>query len=114
MTLAILHGSQATGHASANSDWDVAVLAIQALRPEERSDLRRAFAQQFGVPEEKVDISDLRADSPLLRYRVAMHGRLIRGTLRDFREFQVVAWKDYLDTQKFRNLQAAFLDKAFL
>ena len=65
ITLAILHGSRAVYEAHENSDWDVAVLGDHALRADERSRLRRAYAAQFNVPEEKIDIADLRADSPL-------------------------------------------------
>ena len=110
--LAILHGSQATGHASERSDWDVAVLADHALTRDERAEFRQAFAERFGISEEKLDLSDLRSDSPLLRYRVAMHGKLIAGDPREFVGFQIRAWKDYLNNEKMMDLQAAFLNKA--
>jgi hypothetical protein len=111
-TLTVLHGSQATGHANKNSDWDVAVLRDHVLTTEERAELGRAFALKLGVAEDALDISDLRADAPLLRYRVAMHGRLIEGDLRDFRAFQIRAWKDYLNNTKFLSLGTEFLRKA--
>jgi predicted nucleotidyltransferase len=112
ITLAILHGSRATGNANRDSDWDVAVLGGHVLSRDERSSVRRAFAEKLGVTDERVDVSDLRSASPLLRYRVALHGRLIEGDPREFREFQVRAWKDYLNNRKIFDLQAAFLDKA--
>ena len=87
--LAILHGSQATGHANENSDWDVAVLGDRVLDRGERAELKRAFGKRFGVPEEKIDIGDLHTDAPLLRYQVAMHGKLTEGDPRDFRELQI-------------------------
>lgn len=111
--LAVLHGSQATGNANENSDWDVAVLRDHVLTTEERAELGRVFALKLGVAEDAVDISDLRSDAPLLRYRVAMHGRLIEGDLQDFRNFQIRAWKDYLNNQKFFSLGTEFLRKAF-
>jgi len=110
--LAILHGSRATGNMHTNSDWDVAVLADHALSWEDRAGLRRIFAEKLGAPEERIDLSDLRADSPLLRYRVAMHGKLIDGDEREFRAFQIRAWKDYLNNEKIVALQSAFLQKA--
>jgi predicted nucleotidyltransferase len=112
ITLAILHGSRATGNASQRSDWDVALLGGTMLGRDDRSRLRRGFAAKLGVPEEKVDVSDLRSDSPLLRYRVAMYGKLIEGSASDFREFQIRAWKDYLNNRKIFELQEAFLHKA--
>ena len=112
ITLAILHGSRATGRANPNSDWDVAVLGDHALTNDDRSRLARSFAAQLGVPAETVDIADLRSDSPLLRYRAAMQGRLIEGDAQEFRKFQIRAWKEYLNNRKIFDLQAAFLDKA--
>jgi hypothetical protein len=111
-TLAVLHGSQATGHANQSSDWDVAILRDHRLTTEERADLRRTFALKLGVHENALDVSDLRSDAPLLRYRVAMHGRLIEGDPQDFRAFQIRAWKDYLNNEKFLSLGTEFLRKA--
>lgn len=109
--LVVLHGSRATGTERADSDWDVAVLADHPLTGAERSTLRRAFAVKLSVPEERVDISDLRSDAPLLAYRVAMHGTPIEGDYREFRAFQLKAWKDYLNNRKIAELQTAFLTK---
>lgn len=112
ITLAILHGSRAVHQANENSDWDVAVLGDHALRADDRSRLRRAYAAQFNVPEENIDIADLRADSPLLRYRVAMSGTLLVGTRDAFRKFQIEAWKDYLNNREIFNLRSRFLRRA--
>ena len=109
--LAILHGSRATGHNHEDSDWDVAVLADHALTSEERSALRRALAAQLNVADDTVDIADLRSGSPLLRYRAAMHGRLIEGDPREFQRFQISAWKDYLNNEELFDLRARFLTK---
>jgi hypothetical protein len=67
-----------------------------------------------GVPEERIDIADLQTDAPLLRYQVATHGKLIEGDPRDLLDFQIRAWKDYLNNEKFLDLQAAFLKKALM
>lgn len=109
--LAVLHGSRATGSERADSDWDVAVLADHLLTAEDRSTLRRAFAAKLDVPEERVDIADLRSDSPFLLYRVAMHGTPIEGDYREFRAFQLKAWKDYLNNRKMAELRTAFVNK---
>jgi predicted nucleotidyltransferase len=110
--IAVLHGSRATGNAHENSDWDVAVLRDHRLTPEDRAELKYQFAHQLGVSADSVDISDLRSDAPLLRYRVAMHGRLIEGDPRDFRAFEIRAWKDYLNNSKFASLGSEFLRRA--
>lgn len=112
ITLAILHGSRATHQTNKNSDWDVAVLTDHVLDARERSHLRQSFAAQFGAPEEKVDIADLRTDSPLLRYRVATNGTLLEGTREAWRRFQIRAWKDYLNNGKMFSLRSQFLRNA--
>jgi predicted nucleotidyltransferase len=109
--LAILHGSRATGHNHQDSDWDVAVLADRPLTWYERSVLRRTFAAKLSVPDGSVDVADLRSSSPLLRYRAAMHGRLIEGDPREFQRFQISAWKDYLNNHEMFDLRAQFLTK---
>jgi predicted nucleotidyltransferase len=114
ITLAILHGSRAVHEANESSDWDVAVLGDHPLRADDRSRLRRAYAARFNVPEEKIDIADLRADSPLLHYRVAMRGTLLEGTREAFRRFQIQAWKDYLNNGKMFDLRSRFLKRALI
>lgn len=110
--LAVLHGSQTSGAANNRSDWDVAVLDDHSLSWNERLALKRTFGRRLNVPADEIDISDLRSDSPLLRYRVAMHGKLIEGDPRDFRKFQIRAWKDYLNNEKMFDLRTKFLAKA--
>jgi predicted nucleotidyltransferase len=107
--LAILHGSQATGESHKTSDWDVAVLGDHIFNWDERAALRKSLATMLNVPNESVDIADLRSDSPLLRYRAAMYGRLIKGDALDFRRFQIRAWKDYLNNEKIFDLRTHFL-----
>ena len=73
------------------------------------------YAAKFNVPEEKVDIADLRTDSPLLRYRVATDGTLLESTREAFRRFQIEACKDHLNNNgKMSNLRSQFLRKALL
>ena len=114
ITLAILHGSRAMHEANENSDWDIAVLGDHALSADERSRLRRAYAVKLNAPEEKIDIADLRSDSPLLRYQVAVHGTLLAGTRAAFRRFQFNAWKDYLNNGKMFDLRSRFLKRSLL
>jgi predicted nucleotidyltransferase len=112
ITLAILHGSRAEHHANEKSDWDVAVLGDHIFDVRERSLMRKAFASRFNTSEENIDIVDLRNDSPLLRYRVAVRGTLLDGTRTAWRRFQIEAWKDYLNNGKFFQLRSRFLKNA--
>jgi predicted nucleotidyltransferase len=110
--LAILHGSRATGVSHEKSDWDVAVLGDHKLDWDEMAALREHFGAILKVSGDVVDIADLYSDSPLLRYRAAMEGKLLEGGQNDFRKFQVRAWKDYLNNQKFFDLRSQFLKNA--
>lgn len=110
--IAIFHGSRATGVSREDSDWDVAVLGGKPLGRSEIGGLRNRYAARLGVSEDSVDIADLGSASPLLRYRAAMEGKLLEGSQHDFREFQLLAWKDYLNNQKMFDLQRKFLKKA--
>lgn len=112
ITLAVLHGSRAGDRANESSDWDVAVLSDHVLTSDDRARLRRTFASRFKVPDEKIDVADLRIDSPLLRYRVAMHGTLLDGSRDAWRRFQIGAWKDYLNNEKIFSLRTRFLKTA--
>ena len=112
ITLAILHGSRAEHHANEKSDWDVAVLGDHFLDARERSVMRKTFAARFNTSEENIDIADLRTDSPLLRYRVAVSGTLLEGTRPAWRRFQIEAWKDYLNNEKIFRLRSRFLKSA--
>jgi predicted nucleotidyltransferase len=111
--LAVLHGSQAKGSANKNSDWDVGILADRKLDLDDRLALADAFAKKFNVPEEKIDIADLRAASPLLQFHVAKEGKLLEGSPSDFLQYKIFAWKHYESTKKFRKFREQFLLSRF-
>jgi len=111
--LAILHGSRATGKAHKNSDWDVAVLAEKKLGWDEIAVQREYFAKRLKVPEEKIDIADLKIASPLLQSEAAKKGRLLFGQESQFLKFKIFAWKHYLATLKFHAFREHFLRARF-
>lgn len=103
--LLILFGSRATGHARADSDWDVAVVADHRLSLGELSTLSEEAARILGANEDTVDIVDLWSASPLLQQFVAKEGKLLQGDPFLFIRFKVLAWKRYMDTAKLRRLR---------
>jgi len=102
--LIIAFGSQITGHANANSDFDFAVLEKKPLTLSKKMRLFDYLAKKLKINEDKIDIVDLNTASPLLCYEVAQKGKLVEGNDFDFIRFKVRAWKVYLDTAKFRRL----------
>ncbi len=107
----ILFGSRATGHARANSDWDVAVVADHALTLDERGAAAEEAARILDVNEDHIDLVDMWSASPLLQQFVAKDGKLLAGDPFLFIRFKVLAWKRYHDTAKFRRLRHASLQR---
>jgi predicted nucleotidyltransferase len=99
----IIHfGSHARGTSGKDSDVDIAVLAEHPLSSSEKDALGERLAKQLSVPEEKLDIIDLWDAPPLLAHKVGETGELLEGARFDFIRFRIRAWKQYLDTAKFR------------
>ncbi len=109
--LIILFGSRAKGTANQQSDVDVAALADHPLDLPEKTELAQKIAGRFSVSEDKVDVVDLWAASPLLQYQIAETGQLLEGDGFDFIRFRVLAWKRYQDTAKFRRIREESLSR---
>lgn len=67
-----LYGSQASGHASAESDLDLAVLVPGIMDPVELWRLSGEIADIANLP---VDLVDLRAASTIMQYQIITTGR---------------------------------------
>ncbi len=113
LKLIILFGSQATGTAGKTSDTDIAVLGDRPLTLDERSKLEEKYAAHFSISEEMIDLVDLSIAPPILRYQVVQSGKLLYGTEEDFIRFKVLAWKQYLNTEKFRRYRQQSLEDKF-
>lgn len=81
IVLAYLFGSQASGHADAESDCDIAVLAEASLSKEERFTLRlrlmRELSEEIGCPMEMMDVIMLQDVPVLLQYNVIRRGECL-------------------------------------
>ncbi len=111
LKLIILFGSQARGTAGRASDTDIAVLSDKALTTEEKDMLAERLAKKFHISEEKIDVIDLFDAPPLLAHQVGETGKLLEGTQFNFNRFRIRAWKQYLDTAKFRRAREKSLRK---
>jgi len=109
--LVILFGSHAKETSHAQSDIDLAILTHHQLTLAERSDITAQYAHKLHVNEDLVYVVDLITASPLLKYEVAQHGKLIEGDAYDFVRFKVHAWKQYLDTAKLCRARAQSLKR---
>ncbi len=111
--LVIAFGSQITGRATALSDFDFGVFAEKKLSLSERSDMSDYIAKKLNINEDKIDLVDLASASPLLKFQVAREGKLIEGEQYDLVRFKVRAFKEYVDTAKFRRLRERTLMKHY-
>ena len=101
LRLLILFGSTVTGRSHANSDVDVAVLC------DREADLDAIFvALAPRLESSRVDLVDLKHAGPLLSFQVARSGVLVfEREPAEFRQFQSLASRRYVDTKKLRDAQ---------
>lgn len=111
--LIIAFGSQVKDRATERSDFDFGVLKEQPLTLAERTDLVEYIAEKLKINEDKIDLIDLASASPLLKFQVAQNGNLIDGDYADFIRFKVKAFKEYVDTAKFRRLREKMMMKKY-
>lgn len=85
-------GSQVTGHATAESDLDVALLADDDLSAEKLWELSSDLA---GVVQCDVDLLDLRAASTVMQYRIITTGKCLWA-----KDSQAVLYESFILSQK--------------
>ncbi len=103
--LIIAFGSRVSGKSVSTSDYDFAVVAVEKLSLSERVSISENIAKKMEIKEDKIDLVDLSSASPLLKFEVARNGKLIDGDYAQFIRFKVRAFKEYVDTAKFRRLR---------
>ncbi len=113
ISLLVMFGSHAKGTAKPGSDVDIGVwLAAPTITAERELELIRALV--LATREGNLDVVILNHADPLLGYHVARDSVLLYecepGTFDWYRWW---AWKRYLDTAKFRRMEAEYVG-AFL
>ena len=80
LKLLILFGSRARGEHKPDSDWDFAVLYEERSDRKDISSLLKIYTlleQAFEIPDDKIDVVDLKECSPILAHYVARDGQLL-------------------------------------
>ena len=109
LELAILVGSQATGTANENSDFDIAIRwhrhvnALTALGKTET--LRRLLAKHLQVVESKVDLIDMCQIKLPMQAVIAEDGIVLKGK-------NSLAWAYFLQ-RTWRDLETVYWDKLY-
>ncbi len=111
--LIIAFGSRVKGRATDKSDHDFGVLNEKPLSLSDRVDIGEFIAKKLDINEDKIDLVDLRSASPLLKFEVARDGKLIDGDYVSFIRFKVRAFKEYVDTAKFRRLREKVMSNKY-
>ncbi|MEO0540663.1 MAG: nucleotidyltransferase domain-containing protein [Cyanobacteria bacterium P01_A01_bin.105] len=106
--LVILFGSQATGRAHTQSDWDIAILAEAS--PWDVFLMQRDIADLLKLCFDDLDLVIINHCSPLLGFNISRDGQcLYEAEPGLFQKFTVRAWKRFWDTAKFRKLQDKYI-----
>lgn len=111
LELAILIGSQASGKAHLNSDWDIAIRwhrqpqfnIITVLAQTET--LRRTLARRLEVTEDKIDLIDLTHARLTMRAVVAEEGLILKGE-------NTLAWHYFLQ-RTWRELEEFYWNQCY-
>ena len=80
LQMLILFGSRARGEHRPDSDWDFAVLYGERSDRKDISSLLKIYTlleQAFEIPDDKIDVVDLKECSPILAHYVARDGQLL-------------------------------------
>ena len=110
----IAFGSQISGRATSASDFDFAVYSSKPLSLSLRVDIGEYISKKLNINEDRIDLVDLTSASPILKFEVAQNGKLIDGEYADFVRFKVRAFKEYVDTAKFRRAREKVMMKNYV
>lgn len=107
LEIAVLIGSQATGTATPESDWDIALQWGQRLdwlaKLGQTETLRRQLAQALRLDEIHIDLIDLPRANLAMRAAVAEEGKILKGE-------NSLAWLHFL-RRTWRELEDFYWDK---
>ena len=111
LELAILIGSQASGKAQINSDWDIAIrwhrqpdISIITVLAQTET-VRRTLAQRLEVTEDKIDLIDLTHARLTMRAVVAEEGLILKGE-------NTLAWHYFLQ-RTWRELEEFYWNQCY-
>jgi predicted nucleotidyltransferase len=110
----ILFGSQAVGDRHENSDFDVAVLTTREKNLsvlKNYSEILVFLSNILGIPDYRIDLTNLNKANPFLKYEVVSSGRLLYGDEDEYADYRAGAFKDYVDSQPLFHLEKYLIKK---
>ena len=101
LRLIVLFGSVARRVANSESDVDLGILANRPLNFDERLEIWSMLSPLFSA---EVDLAVLDHASPILKFEVAAHGKvLFEKSPLSWENWKSYAFRQYWDTEKFRD-----------
>jgi predicted nucleotidyltransferase len=110
----ILFGSQAVGDRHENSDFDVAVLTTREKNLsvlKNYSETLDFLSNILGIPDYRIDLTNLNKANPFLKYEVVSSGKLLYGDEDEYADYRAGAFKDYIDSQPLFHLEKYLIKK---
>jgi len=111
----ILFGSQASGKAKSESDFDLAILMMEGKNIQKNlaqyNKVLFFLAKELGIAEEKIDLTNLNSASPLLQKEIFVSGNLLFGDDYEFVARKAAALRQYLETRSLRELRSKRIKK---
>jgi len=110
----ILFGSQAVGDRNENSDFDVAVLTTREKNLsvlKNYSEILDFLSNILGIPDYRIDLTNLNKANPFLKYEVVSSGKLLYGDEDEYADYRAGAFKDYIDSQPLFHLEKYLIKK---
>ena len=110
----ILFGSQAVGDRHENSDFDVAVLTTREKNLsvlKNYSEILDFLSNILGIPDYRIDLTNLNKTNPFLKYEVVSSGKLLYGDEDEYADYRAGAFKDYVDSQPLFHLEKYLIKK---
>ncbi len=115
LRMVVLFGSQVNGNANKNSDYDITVLTVRekniAKNLKDYNEVLFFLVEALQIPEEKIDLTDLRTADPLLLHEIFENSELIYGDELDCEEQRARAFRKYIDAQPLFELRRTMIKK---
>jgi predicted nucleotidyltransferase len=110
----VFFGSQAAGTGRKDSDYDIAVFTTKEgniVNFDNYIDLLDFLSNLLGIPNNKIDITNLNKANTLHRYEVILSGILLYGDEDEYAAYKAFAFKEYIDSHPLFTLEKFLIKK---
>ncbi len=110
----ILFGSQALGNVREDSDYDIAVLTTKEKNISDFKnyvDMLDFLSESLGLPDNRIDLTNLNKTNPFHRYEVTSAGILLYGDEDRYADYKAFVFKNYIDSKPLFELEKFLIEK---